>query len=176
MSIEVEVRSFISKEKYHELLTFFTANAKRVNEDEQETHYFDGKADVRIQKNKQYAKLWMKEGKMHDDARKEVEIKVPKEDFDKFVAVFAALGFKTTVKWFRTRHTFEWGEVSVMVDYNKGYGYILEMEKMATESEKEGALALLKSKMAQVGVAITPKDEFAKAYDHYMKNWEQLTK
>ena len=37
MDIEVELRSFIDEFKYHELLTFFKANAKFLNEDYQET-------------------------------------------------------------------------------------------------------------------------------------------
>ena len=40
-NIEVEIRSFISKEKYEELLEFFKQNAELVKEDFQETHYFD---------------------------------------------------------------------------------------------------------------------------------------
>ena len=51
MNIEVELRSFISEEKYNELIDFFRTNAKFVKEDFQETHYFDVEQDLRIQKN-----------------------------------------------------------------------------------------------------------------------------
>ena len=175
MNIEVEVRSFISKEQYNRLLAFFLKTASHQGLDEQETHYFDGKADVRIQKNKHFAKIWMKGGKMHEEARKETEIKVPVEDFAKLQDVFAALGFKTTVKWFRSRHAFNWNDLAVTVDYNKGYGYILELEKMATEATKDSTLKVLKEKMAELEISITPKEEFDRAYAHYVSNWEKLT-
>jgi uncharacterized protein YjbK len=56
--IEVEVRSFISKEKYEELLNFFKQNSKILVEDDyQESYYFNCKEDLRIQKNKFYSKI-----------------------------------------------------------------------------------------------------------------------
>ena len=45
MNIEVEARSFITKEKYEEFLDFFNKNAKFVKEDYQETFYFDSEQD-----------------------------------------------------------------------------------------------------------------------------------
>lgn len=176
MDIEVEVRSFITKEQYDRLLAFFMKHAEHKGVDEQETRYFDTKSDVRLQLNQHHTKLWMKEGKMHDEQRREVELKLPKEDFEKVQAIFDALGHKLKVKWFRKRHTFVWGEIAVMVDYNKGYGFIVELEKMSTDAQKGVTLTLLKEKMKELGIAITPKEEFDKAYTHYVQNWETLTK
>ena len=42
-NIEFEIRSFISKDKYNELIEFFKNNAEFLNEDYQETYYFDTK-------------------------------------------------------------------------------------------------------------------------------------
>jgi uncharacterized protein YjbK len=81
-NIEVEIRSFISKEKYEELLDFFNKNAEFVKEDLQETHYFDCEQDLRIQKNNKGSKIWLKKGKIHDDAREEIEIFTQNESFD----------------------------------------------------------------------------------------------
>ncbi len=50
MAIEVEIRSFITKEQYDQLQTFFRQNAKFLTEDYQETYYFNSKEDLRIQK------------------------------------------------------------------------------------------------------------------------------
>ena len=83
MAVEVELRSFISEEQYHELLTFFNKEAQFLNQDYQETYYFDAKEDLRIQKNNFFSKIWMKKGKVHDEMREELEIKFPKEDFEK---------------------------------------------------------------------------------------------
>ncbi|MAG78885.1 hypothetical protein CMI40_00735 [Candidatus Pacearchaeota archaeon] len=82
-NIEVEIRSFISKEKYEKLLEFLKENAEFIKEDLQETHYFDCDEDLRIQKNKFGSKIWFKYGKIHDDAREELEIKMNEDDFDK---------------------------------------------------------------------------------------------
>ena len=56
-NIEVEIRSFISPEQYGQLIDFFTSNGTFLSEDEQVTYYFDSKEDLRIQKNKFYAKV-----------------------------------------------------------------------------------------------------------------------
>jgi len=91
MNIEVEIRSFLTKERYEELIEFFKENAKFVSEDEQETIYFDSENDVRIQKNNYFSKVWTKKGVIHDDTREEIEIKCDKEDFDKLLQIFESL-------------------------------------------------------------------------------------
>ncbi len=173
-NIEVEIRSFISPEQYEQLLDFFHQQGKFLSEDEQVTYYFDCKEDLRIQKNKFYAKVWMKKGKIHDDSREEIEIKVPVADFEKLERLFLALGYAISIKWFRTRHSFKWQEIDVAVDYTKGYGYILELEQMATEQEKEKVLDYLKGKLAELGLTETPKSVFDEKYGYYKENWKGL--
>ena len=81
MDYEVEIRSFVSKEKYFELIDFFKKYASLINEDFQETIYLDCPQDLRIQKNSFYSKIWLKKGKMHDEQREELEIRFKKDDF-----------------------------------------------------------------------------------------------
>ena len=176
MDIEVEVRSFITKDQYDRLLDFFKKNAVLINEDDQETHYFDCEKDIRIQKNQHYAKIWMKAGKMHDDHRKETELKIDKDDFNKLASIFENLGLTTTVKWFRDRKSFHWNDIVVCLDCNKGYGYIFELEQMASEENKDEVLNHLKQKMQELNIPITPKEEFQGAYENYLLNWRELTK
>ena len=59
-NIEVEIRAFVSEQEYNELLEFFKQNAELIKEDLQETHYFDCKEDLRIQKNNAGSKIWLK--------------------------------------------------------------------------------------------------------------------
>lgn len=60
-NIEVEVRSFISKEQYEKLLDFFKKNSDVLKEnDDQETFYFDSGQDLRIQRNNFFSKIWLK--------------------------------------------------------------------------------------------------------------------
>ena len=91
MNIEVEIRSFLTKERYEELIEFFKENAKFVGEDEQETIYFDSDNDVRIQKNNYFSKIQMKKGQIHDETREEIEVKCDREDFDKLLQIFESL-------------------------------------------------------------------------------------
>ncbi len=175
MNIEVEIRSFISEEKYHSLLDFFKQNSKLINEDQQETHYFDCKEDLRIQNNNHFCKVWLKKGELHDNHREEIEVKLPKEDFSNLQKLFSALGYSTEIKWFRKRHTFSWEGISVMLDNTKGYGHIIELEKMSDEENKEKSLKELKEKLSSLNIPLTPKEEFSKKYDHYKENWQELT-
>ncbi|MBU4070472.1 MAG: CYTH domain-containing protein [Nanoarchaeota archaeon] len=173
-NIEVEIRSFISKEKYKDLLEFFIQNAELVKEDFQETHYFDCEQDLRIQKNNFGSKIWMKKGKIHDDAREEIEIKTNKEDFKNLENLFKNLGHNIEIKWLRDRKQFNWQGIKVCLDYTKGYGHIIELEKIGNESNKEEILQELKQKINELGVEITPKEEFEKQYNYYKQNWREL--
>lgn len=174
MNIEVEIRSFISKEKYEELIKFFNKEGEFINEDYQETYYFDSKEDLRIQKNNFFSKIWLKKGKIHDEHREEIEIKFDKDEFEKLEKLFVFLGFNVQIKWFRTRHTFKWEEIDVMVDYTKGYGYIIELEKISNEEDKNKILELLKDKMKKLDIEITPKEEFDKKFNYYKEHWKEL--
>lgn len=176
MDIEVEIRAFIDEKKYNELLEFFSNNSKKIEEDEQETHYFNTKEDVRIQNAKTYSKIWMKKGKLHDDAREEIEIKLPKEDFPKLKELFKALGHETEIKWFRKRHTYLWGEISVMLDHTKGHGHIIELEKITNAQNNDKTILFLRNKLKELGVKETSKEEFNQRYEYYKNNWKELIK
>lgn len=173
-NIEVEIRSFISPEQYGQLIDYFAKNGTFLSEDEQVTYYFDSEQDLRIQKNKFYSKVWMKKGKIHDDSREEIEIKLPVAEFEKLENLFLSLGYAVSIKWFRRRHSFRWHEIDVAVDCTKGYGYILELEQMAAEEEKEKVLQFLKQKLAELGIKETPKEEFDQKYKYYKENWKRL--
>ena len=173
-NIEVEVRSFISPRQFEELKDFFKTNGHFLNEDDQVSYYFSGDHDLRIQKNNFFAKIWLKKGKIHDDFREEIEIKFDKNDFEKMEAALIALGYDVEVKWLRKRTTFEWNNVTVMLDFTQGYGYIIELEKMCAENEKEKASEELKQMMTEIGIDITPKEVFNEHFEYYKKNWRKI--
>lgn len=175
-NIEVEIRSFISKDQYEKLLDYFKQNAKLLKEDYQETFYFDCDEDLRIQKNDFFSKIWMKKGKIHDDHREEIEIKFDKDEFEKLEKLFLSLGFNVQIKWFRKRFEFQWEDISVCLDFTKGYGYIIELEKMAADENKEREYEKLKQKLLSLNIKITPKDEFDKKFIDYKENWKSLIK
>ncbi len=174
MNIEAEVRSFITREQYASLIEFFKSHAKLSKEDYQETFYFDGDEDLRIQRNNFYAKIWMKKGKIHDEHREEIEVKFDKEDFENLEKLFLALGYTVEIKWFRKRFEFAWEGITVCLDYTKGYGYIIELEKMCSEDTKEKEVDLLKQKLSSLKINLTPKEEFNKKFQYYKENWKSL--
>lgn len=81
------------------------------------------------------------------------------------------LGYKIEIKWFRKRHSFKWEDIDVALDYTKGYGYIIELEKMATENQKEKIFEYLRDKLQELDIKLTPKEEFNKKYQYYKQNW-----
>jgi predicted adenylyl cyclase CyaB len=174
--IEVEVRSFINRKQYNQLLKFFKKNAKLVKEDYQESYYFDSKHDLRIQQSKFFSKIWFKKGKIHDDAREEFEIRFDRRDFRLLEKLFTSLGFKVQIKWFRKRLEFLWDGIKVCLDYTKGYGYIIELEKVVPASEKKKTLSLLKQRLKELNLPLTPRKEFEKKFRYYSKNWRSLVK
>lgn len=60
------------------------------------------------------------------------------------------------------------------LDFTKGHGYIIELEKMCSEDVKKKEFDFLKQKLKSLGIDITPKEEFDKKSQFYMKNWESL--
>ncbi len=173
-NIEVEIRSFISKEQYENLLKFFEQNAKLLKEDYQETFYFDCEQDLRIQRNSFFSKIWMKKGKIHDAHREELEIKFDRNEFENLERLFLALGLNVQIKWFRKRFEFQWDGITVCLDFTKGYGYIIELEKMSSDNEKEKEYEGLREKLKSLAIEITPKEEFDKKFLYYKENWKTL--
>lgn len=172
--IEVEIRSFISEKQFNQLLGYMKQNAKFLGEDNQISYYFSGSADLRIQKCDTYAKIWLKKGKIHDKHREEIEIKFDREDFEKLEKLLNVLGYEVEIKWFRDRKRFDWDGIKVTLDYTKGYGYIIELEKLVSRSE-EKIYKELEDKLKELGVDITPKKVFEEKFFHYKKNWRSLT-
>jgi adenylate cyclase, class 2 len=182
-NIEVEARAFISEEKYHKLMHFFKHNSTHVDEDIQTTFYLRNASsmgkdekDLRIMKTQRYSKIWFKKGKLHDEHREEIEIKVRIEDFEKMYELFEILGYYPAIKWFRNRNTFDWEGIKVDLDYTKGYGYIIELEFMAEDDkeEKERVYQLLLKKLSILGVEKTPREVFEGRYNYYKENWKNL--
>lgn len=173
-NIETELRSLIDEKEYKRLLRFFKKEAKFLGQEKQISYYFSGEQDLRIQKSDKSAKIWMKKGKMHDDSREEIEVKLDLKEFENAEKIFEALGYVVKIKWFRKRNTFSWNGIKVMIDDTKGYGMIVEFEKMCKEKDKEKTIQILRRKMSELEINETPKSEFAKKFEYYEKNWKQL--
>ena len=173
-NIETEIRSFITSKQHRELLRFFKRNGKFLGEENQVTYYFSGAKDLRIQKTNGSAKLWLKGGKIHENHREDIVVRCDGGDFGNLETLLLRLGYNPEIRWFRKRNNFFWRGISVAVDFTRGYGHILELEKMGGPKDGKKNRQLLLAKLKELGVKLTPKEEFAKKFSYYKKNWRKL--
>lgn len=144
---------------------------KEINE---ETVYC-GDENLRIRRDDKTCYLILKAGKIHQNFRKEIEIEFKREDFEKMKDLFERIGFPIKAIWLRKRMVYDWNGVKVFLDDTKGYGKILELEKIVKEKEKEKAFSELKSKLLTLGIKkITPKEIFDEKFKSYLKNLRKL--
>jgi len=112
---------------------------------------------------------------MHEDARREIEILCHGDgDFEKLESLFLALGYRVSIKWFRSRHVFKLDGITITLDDTKGYGKIIEFEKICLEHGRDEALTELKLRMGEFGIAPTPKEDFDRRYADYKTRWRAL--
>jgi len=133
-------------------------------------------AGFKNSENNKGSKIWLKKGKIHDDAREEIEIYTEDESFDNLGKLFNCLGHNVEIKWLRKRNEYNWNGIKVCIDYTKGYGYIIELEKFASEEDKEKVLEELKEKLNELNIPLTQREEFEERYNYYKENWRRLIK
>lgn len=177
INIECEIRAFVTDGEYVALLDRLRTIATYAGQDDQVTYYFEGNGDpdLRIQRSSVGSKVWLKKGRMHEEARQEIELRCQGDDFDTLEKLFLALGYTIAIKWFRKRRLYKLGGVTVTLDDTKGYGKIIELEKICLEDERNAALSELKTLMSELGIAPTPKEDFDLRYKYYKENWRLLT-
>ena len=174
MATEVEIRSFISEEKYNTLLEYFKKEGQLIKSEEDETEYYADQGAVRLWQNQDSAKVILKSGEIHDEQREENEMPINKKDFFLFQKMFQKLNIPKQIKWNRKRHTFDWQGINVQIGDNKGYGYVIELEKKSTDTDKEQTINILKEKLASLNIPLTPRKDFENAYNNYKENWKEL--
>ena len=173
-NIECEIKIFLTDEEYQRLHQFFNTQAHTTGEDFQITYYFKTNVDLRIQQNSTHSKIILKKGIVHDESREELEISFTREDFPFLEKLFLALGYTIGIQWFRKRFTFTWNDVEVALDDTKGYGKILELEKKSTAEDTERTVSYLKSKLQELNLALTPREEFERRFMYYKEHWREL--
>ncbi|HBY19615.1 MAG: hypothetical protein A2Y24_06285 [Clostridiales bacterium GWE2_32_10] len=175
--LEVELRTFINKNKYEELLKFFKDKNLRITEEKQITCYFEGDKDFRLMLTDEYCQLWLKDGELHDDAREEQIVKVDNIYKDSLIKMLYKLGYEEEIKWYRVRNSLVWDGIYVTIDYTHGYGYILEVEiQVENDEDIENAKAKLQELFKALNVELTEKSEFKDKFEDYKKNWREYTK
>lgn len=174
--IEVELRTFINKESYEKLLD--KLKNERIDEEKQITTYYNCKQDFRMMETKKYCKLWLKEGKIHDDARKEYEVMIDKKYLNSLKGMLKQLEYEPEIKWYRNRKTLDYKKVKLTIDYSVGYGYIIEGEILVDNAEKiDNAKQIIKNVFEELDInEISEKKVFDEKYNDYKINWKDYIK
>ena len=174
-NIEVEVRSFVDDKQFGNIRNILDKDYEFVKDLKEITVYFSGEKDLRMRKNETEAFVILKEGEIHDDFRKEFEVKIDKNDFDNMVELFRSLGYTIEIEWQRNRLEYRREGIKVLLDDTRGYGKILEIEKMVGEGEGSEAHKEIVGEMKRLGVEkITSKEEFNESFEYYKRNWKTL--
>ena len=72
-----------------------------MKEERQITSYFKGDVDFRLMNTSDYLKLWLKTGKIHDDAREEMSVIIDKKYEKDLLKMLDILGYEIEIKWYR---------------------------------------------------------------------------
>lgn len=174
-NIEIEARSFITASQYKKLEEKLNKIAKFLEKISEETVYC-GKESIRIRRDQNFSYLILKSGKIHDDSREEIKIKFKRTDFEKLKEVFERLGFNIDVVWFRKRKVYDWKGIKVFLDDTKGYGKIIELEKIGKSGNERKIHEELEEKLKSLGVKITPRKVFDEKFEYYKNNWRKILK
>ncbi len=141
-NIEVEHRSLISEAKYHELLTFLSAQGKDLGENNKRVYHFifpDRLLNVINQESKQNAKVALKLGKIGKDSSfGEIEINIDQKDFEKTKELFKALNIPDAqlMDSRQARHDFEYKGVEIAVKNSDSWGYHVELEVIVSDASE----------------------------------------
>ncbi len=173
--IEVEYRVFIDEPTFKRLETDFLQNYQFFGKEKQITYYLNHEIDTRIQLSSKQARLWQKLGKIHDVARSEIEILIPRIDGEKLLDIFSNLGYGIKVVWFRERKSFKTNSINIELDNTVGYGLILEAEIICDESEVENAKVELLNFFRKYNLSISSNEVLNNAFNIYKENWVSLT-
>lgn len=87
-------------------------------------------------------------------------------------ALVQQAGFDYQAKWSRTREEYTYKGANVCIDYNAGYGYLAEFEKITDdETTVPQVREELEAIMAELGVEELAQDRLARMFEHYNANW-----
>lgn len=87
-------------------------------------------------------------------------------------ALVVQAGFEYQAKWSREREEYSYKNINVCIDYNAGYGYLAEFEKI---TEDESALPEIRQElvaiMDELGAKELDQARLARMFEHYNQNW-----
>lgn len=107
-------------------------------------------------------------------SRMEFEQEVSGVSLDELDQLLLKAGLKYQAKWSREREEYALGDISVCLDKNAGYGYLVEFEKVIHDaSEAEETKRQLFSLMKELDVEELPQDRLERMFTHYNSHWDE---
>lgn len=107
-------------------------------------------------------------------SRMEFEEVIPEITLDALDQVLLDAGLTYQAKWSREREEYELGDVSVCLDKNAGYGYLVEFEKVIhNDSEVAAVKQELFDLMAVLDAEELPQDRLERMFAHYNSHWNE---
>lgn len=137
--IEVELRGFLTSDKYTYLLEFFKRHGSGLEDDSKTAHYFrydQGILKIVDEKSQGKYKLSLKEGDEYKSlGMKETEIYLKsRSDYNTAFDLLESLGFvvKSTIEQQRTNVIYK--EVQFALKYTVSWGYHFEAEMLVSDN------------------------------------------
>lgn len=164
-NIEVEIRGFLTENKYRNLGKYLDENAKSKTIDDRETVFFmipGATLKIARQLQKNTAKIALKTGQISKGGQKEYEIEIKPDAFEEAVDLFKELGFKDIQRTSQKRVDYKyrnWCEISLK--WSKDWGYHFEIEKVISKNELMGKTRKKLMEIAkELGLNVISEDEF----------------
>lgn len=152
--------------------------AQLVKNETQDNWYYKAQKqlDLRIRRTDNKAFLILKNGWMHNVNRDEIEVKTARANFNNLDKILTSLGYKYDTKWYRKRSQYKLGNLNITIDFNAGYGWVTEIERITKKGgEKKAEEEILKF-AKKIGIKPASQKLFDKMYKFYKKNWRHYYK
>lgn len=107
--------------------------------------------------------------------RREFEVFLPEEyTLDTLDERLLNIGCSYHTKWSREREAWQCQNTTVCLDYNAGYGYVAEFERVVSEHEDaEQAKRDIYALMEELGVIELPVDRLERMFQYYTRHWPE---
>lgn len=107
-------------------------------------------------------------------SRMEFEEPVKGMTLDELDKILLDAGFSYQAKWSRDREEYVFGNTTVCLDRNAGYGYLAEFERVIDDAEQIGTVKEeLLDIMSQLGVAELDQERLERMFAHYNAHWDE---
>jgi predicted adenylyl cyclase CyaB len=89
-------------------------------------------------------------------------------------ALVLEAGYRYQAKWSREREEYVYKGANVCLDYNAGYGYLAEVEKIvADETLADQVRAEIDELMLELELEELQQDRLARMFEYYNQNWPE---